>query len=135
MSVYIDTSAFMALVSVGDPQHENSVAAWTELVSNREDLVTSSYVIHETISLLHSRHGSESVGHFVQELLRPVRVEWVGQALYESALAAVLVVAGKSGPSLTDCVGFDLIRRHRIAGVFAYDRHFAGQGFNLIGQG
>lgn len=134
MSVYIDTSAFIALASSDDPQHANAVAAWTDLVSRGEEIVTTSYVVHETISLLHSRHGSAAVARFAEDLLRPVRVEWVDKALHECALASVLVVPGRRGPSLTDCAGFELIRRQRISGAFAYDRHFANQGFTLIGR-
>lgn len=134
MSTYIDTSAFIALANADDPQHENAVRAWKTMLSGDEEVLTCSYVVCETVSLIHSRHGSSAVSRFVEDLMRPVQIEWVDEQLHRSALTSLMAAPGKSGPSLTDCAGFELIRRHRIEHVFAYDRHFSDQGFNLIGS-
>jgi len=37
------------------------------------------------------------------------------------------------GVSVTDCTSFVLMRRHRIATAFTFDRHFARAGFRTIG--
>ena len=133
MSIYIDTSAFMALANADDSRHRDAVRAWQEMLASDETLVTCSYVVCETISLMHSREGTATVDRFAADILAAVDIEWVDPAWHQSALTALLVIPGKSGPSLTDCAGLDLIRRLRITSVFAYDRHFAGQGFRLVG--
>lgn len=134
MSTFIDTSAFFAIANSADQRHEPAVRAWLALTSGQEHIVTSSYVVAETISLLHGRHGTQAVRRFVDGLLPVVLVEWVDAHLHTTALSALLASPGRHGPSLTDCVSFEIIRESRIDTVFAYDRHFHQRGHTLIGQ-
>ena len=134
MSVYVDTSAFYAIVDAKDSNHTPAADTWRRLISAGEYLITSSYVVTEIIALLHHRLGTEVVYRFVQDDLPAVEVEWIDQATHNVALGAMLSAPGRSGPSLTDCVSFEVIRESRIERVFAYDRHFQGRGFDLVEQ-
>ena len=134
MSTFIDTSAFFAIANSADQRHEPAVRAWLALTSGQDQIVTSSYVVAETISLLHSRHGTHAVRRFVEGLLPVVLVEWVDPRLHTTALSALLASPGRHGPSLTDCISFEIIRDSNIDDVFAYDKHFEGRGLHLVGQ-
>ena len=133
MSIYIDTSAFLTILDADDPNHQCAREKWTDLIERDEAMITTNYVVVETVALLHSRVGIDAVRWLQDDILPAVHVEWVDRPLHDQAISAVLA-GSKRGPSLVDCVGFELIRSRSIAGVFAYDRHFQGRGFELVGQ-
>ena len=123
----------MALLHADDIKHEAAGKVWRDLVAQQAVSVTSLYVVTETISLLHSRFGTQTVQEFLTDVLPLVEVVWVDVPMHAAAVTAMLAHPGKSGPSLVDCMSIEVIRRRRIEDVFAYDRHFADHGFNLLG--
>lgn len=133
MSVYIDTSAFLAVAKDTDEQHAAAAQVWRALLSSGELLITSNYVVIETIALIHSRYGSENVQRFVAGMLPLVHVEFVDPQVHATALSVVVAIPGRSGPSMVDCVSFEMIRKHQVSAVFAYDKHFATCGSTVIG--
>lgn len=134
MSTYIDSSAFLAIVNLNDDKHQAAVAAWGRLIDAEEMMVTSNYVVVETISLLHARHGIAAVRFFAEDILSMILIEWVDAQTHANALSALLASSGKQGPSIVDCTSFEVIHRSGIGNVFVYDRHFADRGLNLVGE-
>jgi len=134
MSVYVDSSAFLAVANSQDEQHEPAVRTWQGLVDRREQILTTNYVAVEAATLIHSRHGIPALRRFAEDLLSAVLIEWIDPPTHSAAMAAVLASGGKESPSLVDCVGFEIIRKSKVDRVFAYDRHFEGRGFELIGR-
>lgn len=57
-----------------------------------------------------------------------VSVHWVDQAAHSAGVSTVLT-ANRRSLSLTDCVSFIVMRQLGVHEVFAFDRHFAEQGF------
>lgn len=133
MSVFVDTSAFLAISNQQDERHSEAVSAWRRLVDDQELLVTSNYVVVETVALLQSRHGIPAVRRLTQDLLPVVNVEWVDESLHTAAVSAVLASTRKQSPSLVDCVSFEMVRRSKISQIFSFDKHFTQQGFDLVG--
>jgi predicted nucleic acid-binding protein len=131
MTVFIDTSAFYALLDADDGQHQPARQAWATLVSEAADLVCSNYVVVETTALVQNRLGVEAVRVFQEDVLPVVRIEWVDEPIHQAGVTALLT-AGRRHLSLVDCVSFDLMRRFGMRRVFAFDEHFAGQGFEII---
>ncbi len=128
---FVDTSALYAALDGSDEFHEKAVGAWDELVDEDYLLVTSNYVVVETTALLHSRLGLEAVRGFTERLVPLMRVEWVDEEIHREAATAYLL-AWKKKLSLTDCVSFVLMRRIGLKEAFAFDRHFAEQGFTAV---
>jgi predicted nucleic acid-binding protein len=131
MTVFIDTSAFYALLDADDGQHQPARQAWATLVSEAADLVCSNYVVVETTALVQNRLGVEAVRVFQEDVLPVVRIEWVDEPIHQAGVTALLT-AGRRHLSLVDCVSFDLMRRFGMRRVFAFDEHFAEQGFEII---
>ena len=131
--IYVDASAFFAIISASDKNHEAAVTAWRDLGKRKEHLVSSSYVMIETISLLHARLGTPGAEKYLSDILPVVEVVWADVSSHMAAVTAMLAHPGKSGPSLVDCMSFEVIRERRISDVFTYDRHFDGHGFTVIG--
>ena len=48
------------------------------------------------------------------------------------AAAAALLAAGRRGISLVDCSSFEVMRRLGLERAFAFGRHFAEAGFQLV---
>lgn len=131
MTVFIDTSAFYAILDADDGQHKPAKQTWVALLSEATDLVCSNYVIVETTALVQNRLGIEAVRAFQEDMLPVVRIKWVDEQAHQAGVTA-LMTAGRRHLSLVDCVSFDLMRRFGIRRSFAFDPHFAEQGFDLL---
>ena len=129
--VFVDTSALYALLVESDGKHRAARSAAQSLHRQDARLVTSSFVVVETISLLQARLGLETVRIFYRDVLPLLAVLWVGEELLHRAMAALLA-SSRRGVSVTDWSSFTLMREHRIDRVFAFDDDFARQGFELV---
>jgi predicted nucleic acid-binding protein len=131
VTAFIDTSALYALLDADDLQHQSAKRIWAALLNEATPLVTSNYVIIETTALIQNRLGMEAVRAFHQDVLPVIRLEWVNGATHQGGVTALLTVAQRQ-LSLVDCVSFELMRRLGIRRAFAFDEHFAEQGFDII---
>lgn len=131
MPVYIDTSGIYALVDETDANHEAAADAWLALKDGRERLFSSSYVLLETVALIQSRLGLEAVRALETTLIPLITVRWVDADLHSRAIGALLT-AGRRNLSLVDCVSFEVMREMDLDAAFAFDAHFAEQGFRLV---
>ena len=131
MSVFVDTSALMAVVMGADDRHEAAARAWAELLADREPVYTTNYVLVETYTLLQRRHGVPYVRRFQADALPMLRTVWVTPEQHEAALEALLV-SNRRDLSLVDCTSFVVMRELGIEKAFALDQHFAEQGFQTV---
>jgi len=131
--IFVDTSALFAVLDRDDWAHEPARDAWTRMLSSDEGplLVTSNYVLVETFALTQARLGMEAARLFHDSVLPVLRVHWITREEHESATQALLIT-GRRRLSLVDCSSFHLMRRLGIDRVFAFDRHFAEQGFEAV---
>ena len=130
MMVFVDTSALLALLDADDEHHDRSVATWGRLAEAEADLVSTNYVIVETVAIVQHRLGIEAVRTFTQEVAPFIELVFVDEAVHQTALTALLL-AGRRRLSLVDCVSLEVMRRRGLAGAYAYDRHFAEHGFTI----
>lgn len=131
MRVFVDTSAFYALLDRDDDNHAKARNEWTEILEGGTLVVTSNYVLVETVALLQSRLGMEAVRVFEDAIVPILHVEYVTADLHRLGMAALLV-ASRRRLSLVDCISFDIMRRNGIDSSFTFDGHFKEQGFRLV---
>lgn len=131
MSVYVDTSAFLAVLDSDDNQHPAAARTWRELLDSDEVLISTSYVLVETLALVQRRLGMDALRAFQQDLYPLLDVVWIGEPDHLAGMDAVLST-DRRRLSLVDCVSFDVVRRRRIVKVFCLDPHFREQGFDTI---
>jgi predicted nucleic acid-binding protein len=131
MRIFIDTSAFYALLDRDDENHRKAKNAWVDLLKNENTLITSNYVLVETFALLQHRLGVEAVRGFQNDILPLVNIEFVISELHRSGVSALLS-ASRRNLSLVDCVSFEMMRTLEIKTAFAFDPHFKEQGFNML---
>jgi predicted nucleic acid-binding protein len=126
----VDTSALYALLDRDDENHSAARRAWEQLLEEDEPLVAHLYVGVEAVALAQRRLGLEAV-RALEELLGVVALHPVDLALHRRALTALLG-SGRREVSLVDWVNFLLMRELGIRRAFAFDRHFAEQGFVVL---
>ncbi|MDQ7825893.1 MAG: PIN domain-containing protein [Candidatus Eremiobacteraeota bacterium] len=107
---YVDTSAFLAVLLGNDINHGAARKIWEGLLESGEPLVSSNYVIVETISLLQNRVGVEAVRAFLDSIAPLLHVEWVDAVLHRIGTES-LIAAGRRSLSLVDCTSFALMRK------------------------
>src|SRR4030042_6170158 len=131
MRVFIDTSAFYALLDRDDESHRKAKNSWADLLKNDDTLVTNNYVLVETFALIQHRLGMDAARGFQNDILPLVNIEFVVPELHRSGVSALLS-ASRRNLSLVDCVSFEMMRTLEIKTAFAFDPHFKEQGFNTL---
>ena len=127
----MDTSALYAWLVEADDNHQAALGAAPSLRSRGASLVTSSFVVLETVALLQARIGIAAVRIFYREVLPLLDVVWIGEDLFHRSMAALLA-SSRRGISLTDWSSITIMREREIEQAFAFDEDFARQGFELV---
>ncbi len=131
MKVFVDSSAFLAVLDADDENHPLARQVWEKILTAGAFLITTSYVLVETYAVVQRRLGMDALRTFHEDIVPLLQIEWIGEELHERGADAVLT-ANRRNLSLVDCTSFAAVRRLGIKQVFAFDRHFAEQGFELL---
>jgi len=120
--IFVDTSAWFATFVPWDADHQQA-SDWFRL--NRDPLVTTDYVIDETLTLLRSR-GERSRGLLLADdffLGDLAEVHFLTADGIRAAVAVFRRFADKDW-SFTDCTSKVVIERLGLTTAFAFDQHF-----------
>ncbi|MBW1861402.1 MAG: PIN domain-containing protein [Deltaproteobacteria bacterium] len=128
--VFVDTSAFYALMDRSDNNYEKAAGVWASLLEKDLYLFTGNYVIVETMALLQSRLGFEAANLWYRDVLSLAEILWTDGAIHNLAYELWLSL-GRHKLSFVDCVSFATMRHYKIEKVFGFDRHFEEQGFEI----
>lgn len=131
MTVFVDTSAIVAILDVSEESHGSVAAVFRSLLDRQEALETSSYVLVESHALVQARLGMEAVRTLARDLAALFTVVWIDAEVHRAALSAVLA-ANRRRLSLVDCVSFEVMARRGLRTAFTLDRHFEEQGFEVV---
>lgn len=131
MNVFVDTSAFLALLNKEELHNQTAWEIWQQLSTKKAEVTTTNYVVVESTALIQNRLGLEAVRDFQKLFVPLIRVTWVDEALHNMGLSFMLAV-NRRQLSLVDCVSFAAMRELSITHYFAFDEHFYEQGFTEI---
>lgn len=131
MAIFVDTSALLPILNQDDADFPEAQRIWERLAKEQAELVTSSYVLVESLALIQNRLGMEAVHDFQESFVPLFQVVWVTEVLHQMGIAALLV-ANRRQLSLVDCVSFVVCRQRQLEQVFAFDAHFSEQGFSCL---
>jgi predicted nucleic acid-binding protein len=131
--MFADTSALYAAVNARDSHHRNAARLMRHLAQSGGAVVTSDYVVAETLNLAIARHGRIVADRLLQlfETSCVLRMEWIGPERFLSA-KAFFRRHGDHDYSFTDCTSFVLMRELHIRDALTSDRHFAEAGFHPL---
>jgi len=128
--LFVDTSAWFAVVVRSHPDHPSVSAALRQQVGAGVRVVTTNLVIAETQALLMRRAGRSVALDFVQRVRRPPNLVIAStHALEGQAIGDWLSRFDDQSFSLCDSVSFAVMAARRIAEALTLDRHFAVAGF------
>jgi predicted nucleic acid-binding protein len=130
MNMFIDTSAFLAVLDLSDKNHKQAKNLWKTILPRGDVLVSHNYILVETSALILRRLGMEAIRVFEQDIIPILRVIWVTEDIHRAAVSAHLM-ADRRSLSLVDCVSFEVMRRTGIRKAFAFDRHFRDFGYEV----
>jgi predicted nucleic acid-binding protein len=131
MTIFFDTSAFLAILNKDDDNNQSAKKLWGELLYSDNILITNNYVLVESFSLIQRRLGMESVRVFQEDILSLINIEWIDESMHEAGISALLT-ASRKNLSLVDCISFETMRKFGIKTAFVFDSHFQEQGFKCI---
>ena len=131
MTVFVDTSAFIAILNADDRFHPSASQTWERLVRSEERLACNNYILVETLALLQSRFGLDAVQVFQDNIGPVIDVHWIDPETHQRATSALLAAVWRD-LSLVDCASFETIRRLGIRQIFTFDPHFLEYGFQVI---
>ncbi len=130
MTVFADTSALFALLASNDTMHVRARLNFEHFVQNNARLLTSSYVLLETLTLLQRRVSLKAVWDFSQKIIPVLDVVWVDEGWHSRAMQRLHVERNRK-ISLTDCLSFEIMEAREITTAFTFDRHFPERGFAI----
>ena len=120
--IFVDSSAWCAAFVPTDPDHEPA-RAW--LRQNARRLVTTDYIIDETLTIIRARSHLNRAIRVGQKLFDQafVTVEWVTQNDVRRAWNVFCSYRDKNW-SFTDCISRVVMERLDISQAFAFDDDF-----------
>lgn len=130
--IFVDTGAWIALTDKSDQHHQDAKAIYERLKRQQARLLTTDYVLDETVTRLRYDSGHALAVRFLELIERSestgvLQVAAITPAVLRAAIALFrqydTVVL-----SLTDCTNFVVCEQYRIAEAFAFDQHFAIRG-------
>lgn len=132
-SVFVDTSAFVALRNESEAEHEPAREALSGLIAEGAKLFTSNYVFAETYTALLVRVGREEAVEWGRrfragEAIELVRVE----PEVEERAWEILESHDDKRWSYVDAVSFALIERDGGGEAFAFDADFVQRGLHVL---
>ncbi len=134
--LFVDTAGWMMLADASDPQHTAARTARDAWLKSGGLLVSSDYVLDETLTLLRVRLGLAAAEAWWNQVEGSGRLiwEWIDTLRAEKARRWFFRWRDKAF-SFTDCTSFVLMRERRIKAALTSDRHFSQAGFTVSPPG
>jgi predicted nucleic acid-binding protein len=135
-SVFVDTSAFVALRNAAEAEHERARAALSDLLAEGAALFTSNYVFAETYTALMVRVGRGEAVEWGRRFRASDAIELVRlDQDVESDAWQILEGHDDKRWSYVDATSFALIEREGNGEAFAFDTHFGQRGLRVLPEG
>ena len=131
-SLFVDTAGWIACANAGDPDHQKSSAARDRWLEKGGLLLTTDYVVDETLTLLRVRFGIAAAEAWWQQVDNSPRLRWefITLARAEKARGIFFRYRDKDF-SFTDCTSFAVMRELKLNDALTTDHHFAQIGFTM----
>jgi predicted nucleic acid-binding protein len=132
-AMFVDTAGWMACADGADPAHVRCCRARDAALEAGQTLVTSDFVVDETLTLIRFRLGVSAAQTWWQQIDRSPRLRWerVDSSRFERARDLFFQYRDKDF-SFTDCTSFVIMREARLTHAITTDRHFRQMGFQVL---
>jgi uncharacterized protein len=131
--VFVDTAGWIMLANGSDPLHHQACEARDDHLRRGGTLVTTDYVVDETLTLLRMRLGLDAARRWWtsveasprvhMELVEPTRADRARDWFFRWEDKAF---------SFTDCTSFVVMREMGLTAALTCDAHFTHAGFVAV---
>ncbi len=133
--IFVDTGAWVALEDKRDINHSRAMQFKTELIANKKRLVTTNYILDETLTLMSINIGYLKTVQFknrIDQLLENnlLILLQVFPDIQNDAWNIFLKFNKDKKWSFTDCTSKAIMDKLNIYEVFTFDHHFEQMGFS-----
>ncbi len=134
-SIFIDSSAWIALFSRRDQHHEDADRRFRAIISAKQPMVTSNLVLAEIHRLFLHRAGIKAAAASLEKIDASSLVEIVFADIthHRSAIAWISKLREHS-ISYADAVSFSIMQEEECGAVLSYDHHFQIAGFKILSR-
>ena len=132
-AVFVDTAGWMACADAADPVHRQCCAVRDAALHAGQTLVTTDFVVEETLTLIRFRLGLAAAEAWWQQVDGSRRVRWerVDSTRFDKARELFSQYRDKDY-SFTDCTSFVIMRELRLTQAITTDRHFRQMKFQVL---
>jgi predicted nucleic acid-binding protein len=132
-ALFVDTAGWMACADAADPAHERARTARDAALEAGQLLVTTDYVVDETLTLVRMRLGLAAAEAWWTQIEGSSRVRHEAiDALRAEKARSIFFRHRDKDYSFTDCTSFVVMRELRLKEALTTDRHFRQMGFRAV---
>lgn len=131
--IFVDTSWFKAFLDSSDDFHNKAVSQSEILSQQKYTLITTNFIVDETLTLLRVRKGLDlalKFRDFLSQISSHSRI--IRLLSLDESKAWEWFPKNWSKLSFTDCTSFAVMDRLELKDVATFDEHFAQAGFNVL---
>jgi predicted nucleic acid-binding protein len=129
--IFIDTSAIIAFMNEDDEFYKDSFGIFSKLLEERAKIISSNYILLETMVILKNRIGIEAVKVLKNDILPVIKICWIDEDVHNFCVNTQ-IAADRKKVSLVDYTSFEIMRRLNIRQAFTFDNHFKDMGFEIL---
>jgi uncharacterized protein len=131
--LFVDTAGWMAMADESDPLHRAALRVRDKHLEKAGLLVTTDYVMDESLTLIRVRIGLDAAGAFWEQTSESPRLRWerIDTRRFQAAKEWFFRWKDKSF-SFTDCTSFVVMRELHLKKALTCDRHFRDAGFAIV---
>jgi predicted nucleic acid-binding protein len=131
--LFVDTAGWMACADAADPAHARARAARDKALEAGCLLLTTDYVVDETLTLVRMRLGLPAAEKWWSQVDGSSRVRWHWIDVLRAEKARGLFFRHRDKDySFTDCTSFVVMRELKLKEALTTDRHFRQMGFQVL---
>ena len=131
--LFVDTAGWIACADEDESTHRLAVQARTAWLANGGVLVTTDYVLDETLTLMRRHLGLAATEAWWEQAANSPRLrwEWIAMARADKARDIFFRYRDKDY-SFTDCTSFVVMKELKLKHALTIDKHFTQMGFHIL---
>jgi len=132
-ALFIDTSAFIALIDKDDQYHAQAREFYQKKLNPLFKLITTNFVVCETINFLRARLPLKYAVEYRDDIIssKIVSIIHITPNMENSAFTVMKRHKDKNY-SFTDCTSFVVMKELGVSTSFTFDDHFRQMGFTVF---
>ncbi len=129
--IFLDSSALVAMADRRDPDHD-AVTSFIQGIKGQASLITTDYVLDETVTVVKKRYGYELAVQLGRKLRASDFCRYYVLTFEDEALTwATFEKYSDKAWSYTDCSCLAVMQRLQITEVLSLDAHFRQMGVQV----